>query len=368
MIGGSQVFKRNHILIIGLIILLAIMSYIISINNNIEEPLDSNGIKNNEDLNTPAKPEPALEEPLPIKEARYISQLKFAYEGRMDKTKPIIGKNVEQYLDDNFDSYYFLGGLAHDNGEIQLLTNGYLDYDDNSPVYGDVIVIVKKEAYDIKMGMTMDKVKNGLGEPDEIVDYSLEYDESELYGSHTIFEYETGEYVVVIVFDSLDKTVIAVHLNGSKNNPGYPTSEGRIDLLALSQEELDAYNRFKSNYNEEELRGLEPISLMRLYLHATIEHDLESQWELYIKEENYLGWDKEYHLSEFANHRKREFSEFENAVNIDISYEEDDINTAIVWEDKYLEEYDSSGYPFKFTFGLVKNKDGIWKVSFLPMQ
>lgn len=367
MIGGSQVFKRNQILIIGLIILLAIMSYIISIDSNNEEPLNSNEI-NNEDLSTPSKSEPALEEPTPTNESRYISQLKLAYEGRMDKTKPIIGGNVEQYLDDSFESYYFLGGIAYNNGEIQLLTNGYLDYDDNSPVYGDVVVVVKAEAYGIKKGMSMDEVKIALGEPGGITDYSLEYDESELYGSNAIFEYETGEYQVVIVFDSLDKTVIAVHLNGARNNPGYPTSEEKMDLLNLSQEELDAFNRFKFDYDEEELRGLEPISVMKLYIRSIIEKDYETEWELFIKDEKHLGWDKEDHMNMYDKDTNRNYGVFQNAVNIRQGYDEDGEYVSVSFEDKYLDEYDNSGNPFRFSFGLVKNENGIWKASFLPMQ
>lgn len=350
--------KRNQILTIGMMLILAMMSYIISNYSEIEESINKGGINNEETTTSPIE-----ESPTSTVEPRYINQLKFAYEGRMDETKPIIGKNVEQYLDDSFDMYYFIGGLAFDNGDIQLLTNGYLD-NDNNPVYGDVVVIIKDEAYDIKTKMTMDEVKNALGEPNEITDH----DESELYGRNTTFTYDVGDYQVAIVFDSVKKTVIGVHLNGFKNNLGYPTSQGKIDLVNLSAEELDAYNNFKSNYDEEELRGLEPISVMRLYIHASMEKDYETQWELYIKDENYLGWDKEEHLSMQDPDTHRDYSVFENAVNIDISYDEEDTGMYITWEDKYLDGYDSSGYPFKYGFGLVKNKDSIWKISFLPMQ
>ncbi|MDR7870377.1 MAG: hypothetical protein RIN55_05925 [Tissierellaceae bacterium] len=346
-------FKRNQILIIGMILILALILFIVTNNNDIKEPLTTS---------------PSITETLTsTEEPRYIRQLKFAYEGRMDKTKPIIGQNVEQYLDDSFDMYYFLGGLAFNNGEIVLLTNGYLE-DDINPIYGEVVVIIKDVAYGIKRGISMDEVKNALGEPDEFIEFDPIYDVSELYNNNSVFIYNTGDYQVAIVFNIEDNTVIAVHLNGFKNNPGYPTTEGKINLLNLSQEELDAYNRFKSNYDEEELRGLEPISLMRLFLHATMEHDIETQWELYIKDDNYIGWDKEYHMSEFGNHKKTDFSEFENAVNIKIDYDEYNTGATIVWEDKYLEEYYDGGYPFIFGFGLVKNEDGIWKVSFLPMQ
>ncbi len=343
--------KRNQILTIGMILLLAIMSQIITRYGVIEETTTTSEVESHA----------STEEP------RYIRQLKFAYEGRMDKTKPIIGKNVEQHLDDSFDMYYFLGGLAHDNGDMKLLTNGYLD-DDNNPVYGDVVVIIKDEGYGIETGMPMNEVKNALGEPDETIDYGLGDNVSELYNNNSIFIYNTGDYQVVIVFHSEDKTVIAVHLNGFKFNQGYPTSEEKIDLLDLSQEELDAYNRFKSTYDGEKLRGLEPLSLMRLYIHAIMEKDYESQWELYIKDEDYIGWDKEYHMGIPDSDRITDFSVFENAVNIKVDYYDDQENASISWEDKYLEEYDNSGYPFKYGFSLVKNKEGIWKVSFLPMQ
>lgn len=303
----------------------------------------------------------------PTNEKSYIQQLKLAYEGRMDKTKPIIGENVEQYLDENYDMYCFSDGLAFNNGYIELLANGYLD-DNKNPVYGDVAVIIKDEAYDIKTGMSMDEVEFALGKPHEIIDFSLGYDESELYGSNTIFTYDVGDYQVVIVFDSSCKNVIAVHLNGTKNNLGYPSFVNKIDLLDLSQEELVAYNNFKSTYDEVELRGLEPISIMKLYLHACMEKDYETEWELYSKEENQLGWDKEYHMSIKETDRRRDYSVFENAVNIRTFYDKDDVYASISFEDKYLEEYDISGYPFRFGFSLVKSKAGIWKVAFMPMQ
>lgn len=354
--------KRNPILIIGIILLIAILLFIATDKNGIDEPLDTN-IIDNEDMTKP----PIIEAPKSTEEPRYIRQLKFAYEGRMNKTKPIIGENVEQYLDDSFDMYYFLGGLAFNNGDMQLLTNGYLD-DDNNPVYGDVVVIIKDEAYGIKTGMSIDEVKNALGDPNENTDYSLEHDESELYGRNTTFTYDVGDYQVVIVFDALDKNVAAVHLNGSKNNLGYPTSEKKTDLTNLSQEELDVYNRFKSNYDEEDLRGLEPLSVMKLYIRSIMEKDYETEWELFIKEEKYLGWDKEHHMSMYNRDIDRDYSVFENAVNIRYGYDEDGRYVSISFEDKYLQEYDNSGYPFRFSFGLAKNKDEIWKVVFLPMQ
>lgn len=144
--------------------------------------------------------------------------------------------------------------------------------------------------------------------------------------------------------------------------------DDKIDLLNLSSEELDAYNNFTTTYDEEELRGLEPISVMKLYIHASMEKSYETEWELYMKRDNQLGWDKEYHMNIPDSDRMTDYSVFENAVNIDISYSGDDQYAVITWEDEYLEEYDSSGNPYRYGFSLVKSEEGIWKVSFLPMQ
>lgn len=348
--------RKRFIVFLGIILATAAFIFFWPNDNEIELPptvSPSNGSTPNED-------DISAEEP------RYIYQLRMAYEGRMDRTHAIIGENAEQYLYEESTVSSFLGGLSINNSKEVLLTNGYID-DNGNPVYGDVVVIIKDEAYDIKSEMTMEKVKDAFGEPDEIIDFNLE-DESELYERNTIFSYEVGDYEVVIIFDPLDKTVIAIHLNGFKNNLGYPTAKSnKIDLLNLSTEELDVYNRYKSNYDEEELRGLEPLSVMKLYIHAGVEKDLETEWELYTNEENRFLWGKEYHISEFDGGVQINSSIFENAVNIRVNYIDDD-DVSISWEDKYLESYDSRGYYFRFSFGLVKSKDGIWKVTFLPMQ
>lgn len=105
---------------------------------------------------------------------------------------------------------------------------------------------------------------------------------------------------------------------------------------------------------------------MKLYLHASAEKDYETEWELYIKGENQMGWDKEYHMNILASDRKNNYSNFENPVNINVNYDTND--AVITWEDKKLKQYDYDGRPFIFGFNLTRNNDGIWKVSFLPMQ
>lgn len=147
---------------------------------------------------------------------------------------------------------------------------------------------------------------------------------------------------------------------------GEGIDEDELDLLGLSQEESDVYDRFKSTHNEEELRGLEPISVMKLYIHSGVEKDYETEWELYTKNDNQLGWDKDYHMSIPDSDRKTDYSVFKNALNM--RCEEGVQYTVISWEGKYWGEYDGEGNPFRYSFSLVKSEDGIWKVCFLPMQ
>ncbi len=103
--------KRRLILILGMIFILTSLTFISGCKDKIEEPLSTDEIDNNNESDSQEIENVKMDEEEP-EEARYISQLKLAYEGRMDKTKPIIGQNVEQYLDDSFEMYYFLGGLA----------------------------------------------------------------------------------------------------------------------------------------------------------------------------------------------------------------------------------------------------------------
>lgn len=65
------------------------------------------------------------------------------------------------------------------------------------------------------------------------------------------------------------------------------------------------------------------------------------------------------------------YLKYENVVFYTDSYLNYDENykyAYISWEDKYLEEYDGSGNPFRFSFSLVNGGDRIWKVAFRPMQ
>ncbi|MBS4538254.1 hypothetical protein GOQ27_07250 [Clostridium sp. D2Q-11] len=138
-----------------------------------------------------------------------------------------------------------------------------------------------------------------------------------------------------------------------------------IDLLELSEEEMGIYDEFKKNYDESELKGVEPLSICKMYLHAGYNKDYETQYELYIKDEEYVQWSKEEDMEFPEKDRMKSYEEFQSVENLKVDITEQK-HANINWD--HPEEVDSDGKPYRFGFNLVKNKDGIWKVHFMPLQ
>ncbi|PKM70276.1 MAG: hypothetical protein CVU93_02900, partial [Firmicutes bacterium HGW-Firmicutes-18] len=90
--------------------------------------------------------------------------------------------------------------------------------------------------------------------------------------------------------------------------------EPEESFMNLTDNELNAYNSFKENYNDMALTGLSPLSIMKLYLYAVKTKDYDTQYELYTKDENQVMWTKEEHLSIPDNHRINDFGIFEKAT------------------------------------------------------
>jgi hypothetical protein len=151
------------------------------------------------------------------------------------------------------------------------------------------------------------------------------------------------------------------------------------DEIFENQEEaiIENYNRYKENYDDEVLRGLDPYEVMAIYLYANAIGDEEIQWELLMKsnnhhyppkeewaeypstEENRQYWRK---LIEGIDRIEQNFSDYENGAFTDaviFLYMSENYDT------KYDEDEDES---LVHGFQLSKNDQGIWKVDFMPMQ
>ena len=162
--------------------------------------------------------------------------------------------------------------------------------------------------------------------------------------------------------------------------------EPEINLLELSDQERVMYDNFRLDYKETHLAGLQPISICKLYLHAMVIEDYETQYEFYIQHEKYLGWTKERHLKDIEDYRnssfiseerKEEIAEwnrelFRRAENIQVIYyhnHNSGLDEAVI---KFISRIDevigTEHEEFPYNFILVKNQNGIWKVRFKPMS
>lgn len=142
-------------------------------------------------------------------------------------------------------------------------------------------------------------------------------------------------------------------------------SETTESFMELSDNELNAYNSFKENYDDMALTGLSPLSIMKLYLHAEKIKDYDTQYELYTRDEDQVMWTKEEHLNIPENDRVKDFGIFEKATRRTVTINEGE---AIV---SWYSNHDSDAYnedAWQYSFRLAMDDNGIWQVGFLPMQ
>lgn len=97
-----------------------------------------------------------------------------------------------------------------------------------------------------------------------------------------------------------------------------------VNLLKLTKEELEIYDRFKKNYNELVLKDVEPLSICKFYLYSWCEvKDYETEYELLIQEEEFVMWTKEEHIN-MPHDSNRDWKEFKNAINVKTNIVDED--------------------------------------------
>ncbi|WP_052124144.1 hypothetical protein [Ureibacillus manganicus] len=142
--------------------------------------------------------------------------------------------------------------------------------------------------------------------------------------------------------------------SGSNQNTTNPESESTI--FDLRSEEAKAYYEFQQDLNTDHLYGLSPINIARLYIFAGYEKKYDVQYALYTDREEYIMWSKEEHI-EIPESERGSFELYRN-----------------IEEGTFIETSDHTGYIKFFIegelmgFQMIKNEDGIWQVSFMPLQ
>nr|MBC9203939.1 RNA polymerase subunit sigma [Paenibacillus sp. PL91] len=143
-----------------------------------------------------------------------------------------------------------------------------------------------------------------------------------------------------------------------------PTLTPTLSLdFKLSFKEQEVYNNFQKDLNEQYLKELEPISIAKLYVQASLDYNNDVVYALYTDKKGHIQWTKE---------------EDEKIPNSDRGIKEQILKTFNKIENgKFVQTSDFEGYieylssedtESKYGFKMIKDDDGIWNVSFQPIQ
>ncbi|MEH7383414.1 hypothetical protein V7138_23345 [Bacillus sp. JJ1533] len=130
--------------------------------------------------------------------------------------------------------------------------------------------------------------------------------------------------------------------------------------LELNEQERAAYEAFKVDHNPEELRNLGPISVAKIYIQANADGDQETSYALYTTREERVMWSKE----EDKKYWEQETRDPDNEKKPFYG----------LGSGTFIQQNDNEGYISYRTkngdmgFQMVKDENGVWKVSFMPIQ
>lgn len=133
-----------------------------------------------------------------------------------------------------------------------------------------------------------------------------------------------------------------------------------VSKFELTEEENAAYRIFKINHDSKALKNLSPLSIAKLYVQSDLDNDPETQYAFYTTRTDYIRWTKEEHLlfAKKDNTSKDVILESLGGIQNGTFHKTSDFEGYISFENKH----GSQG------FQMLMDPDGIWKVSFMPIQ
>jgi hypothetical protein len=133
----------------------------------------------------------------------------------------------------------------------------------------------------------------------------------------------------------------------------------------LSPKEQAVYTSFQKDLNEQHLKELEPISIAKLYVQATLDNKREVTYALYTDRLGHVLWTKE----EFEKFPKTDTGtkEQEKTLKLFNNIEKGNFIQTSDFEG-YIEYVASKDADGKSGFQMIKDEDGIWNVAFQPIQ
>lgn len=133
--------------------------------------------------------------------------------------------------------------------------------------------------------------------------------------------------------------------------------------VKLNTAEQNVYTAFEKDLDTQHLIGLSPMSVAKLYIHASYLGNYEAVYALYTDRKEYIQWSKEEDQAIPETDRgtpeqlAQEFQSFEQGRFLQTSKIEG-----------YIEYYPTGKNEPPAGFQLIKNEDGIWQVAFMPIQ
>ncbi|MGE6231154.1 hypothetical protein [Paenibacillus chitinolyticus] len=135
------------------------------------------------------------------------------------------------------------------------------------------------------------------------------------------------------------------------------------------RETFKNFDVFTKTRTDDQLKGLEPIDIFRFYVMAAEKGDWETVYALLIKGSDYATPGREEYLSDIGKEpdADKQAKKKWDALRKDYTlYQEISGDSAYIVMTK--RGSGSSSSEDKQAFSLIRNKAGIWKVSWLPMQ
>ncbi|MCM3618362.1 hypothetical protein M3936_12300 [Sutcliffiella horikoshii] len=128
--------------------------------------------------------------------------------------------------------------------------------------------------------------------------------------------------------------------------------------FGLTAEELEVYELLKTEFDTQHLLALSPISIAKLYVQATLDDERELRYEFYTDRQDMMQIDKEEYLSEMGNTTPEQIRDTFFGIQDGVFHDQGD-SGYISYTNLYGQERG---------FSMVKEEDGSWAVSFMPIQ
>ncbi len=126
----------------------------------------------------------------------------------------------------------------------------------------------------------------------------------------------------------------------------------------LSNVEMDVYELLKTEFDTQLLMDLSPVSIAKLYVQAALDENRELKYEFYTDRQDMMQIDKEEYLSDMGHSSAEQIRETFFGIQDGTFHDRGD-SGYISYMNLYGQEWG---------FQVVKEEDGSWAVSFMPIQ